>query len=209
MKKIPLFPLIAFIAFLLLSACATIKPAQPTETPTFHKISWQKRQAALAKIDTWTISGSIGATHNNKTDIASFDWKNIKNNCYVINMHSPLNLKTIRITGDDNETILWTTQTQKIIAKTPEELLISQLGWSIPISNMIYWIKALPAPHVSKIMQFDEYNHLTTLEQQGWQIHYSNFTAVNGIDLPYKIYFTNNELNIKMVVKNWQIGSKS
>jgi outer membrane lipoprotein LolB len=190
---------------LLLSSCATIKTTPPAAVPAFHKVPWQKRQAALAKLNAWTISGSIGATYNNNTDIASFDWQNISNNRYVINMHSPLNLKTIRITGDGNETILWTTQTQKITAKTPEELLVSQLGWPIPISNMIYWVKALPAPHVSKIMQFDDYNHLTTLKQQGWQIQYSNFTAINGIDLPLKIYFINNDLHIKMVIKRWQL----
>ena len=53
-------------------------------------------------------------------------------------------------------------------------------------------------------MNFDAYHHLVSLTQQGWNISYVNYTAVNGIDLPSKIILEHSALRVVIVITAWQ-----
>jgi outer membrane lipoprotein LolB len=83
--------------------------------------------------------------------------------------------------------------------------LRQEFGWSMPVSNLRYWIFANTAPTKVDVAQFDNYHHLIHLEQQGWQINYARFTPVNGIDLPAKIELHNAKVKIKIVLKSFQV----
>lgn len=201
---------------LLLTACSTLLSPPPTTqvTSTLHHLSWQQRQKQLRTIKSWYIQGAIGITHNNKTDIASFSWQN-KLRSYLINIYGPMHLSNVQISGDDTHATLLQSSGGKMQADSPEELLQRRLGWNLPIANLNYWIRSLPAPTSStnpKVkaseLQFDQDNHLIKLTQQDWQIIYSDYKSVNNVDLPSKIYLFTPQLRIKIVIKTWlEIGA--
>jgi outer membrane lipoprotein LolB len=189
---------------LLLSSCATIKQ---TPMPGTHYLSWKARQAQLAEISSWYASGSLGITHDNHSDIATFSWEK-NNNHYAINIHSPLNLKNVHISGNNANVTLWLSTTKQVSAKTPEELLQKQMGWMLPVSNLAYWIKGLPAPasNARKNITLDANNRLSELKQMGWQIQYTDFTSINGVDLPTKIRLQTRDFRMKLVIKEWKVS---
>lgn len=167
---------------------------------TFKYISWKERQAKIQKNKSWTINGRLSITHNKKRDIASFEWQQNPNN-YTINISGPLNLNSIKITGNANQVEFCQSGQACINAKSAEQLFFNQFGWRLPLSNMRYWILTLPAPTKIGATSFDNYGHLVALQQQGWKIYYSEFELVNNLDLPSMIELQNKRFSIKLKIK--------
>jgi len=171
-----------------------------------HNLSWSERQKQLRTLNTWNVSGSLSTTYNNKTNIAAFEWNNNQDN-YSINIHSAMNLVSVKIIGDSKKVVLLQSSGKRAEAASAEELMLHQLGWSLPIKNLNYWIRGLPAPRSAQTtLQFDSYQHLQKMTQQNWQITYASYGVFSGIDLPTKIYLTSpqSQLQAKIVIKQWQ-----
>ena len=184
------------ILLLFLTGCAIMQPHEEA----LHKIDWKTRKIELEKIKNWDIAGSISITQSHKTDIGTFYWHK-REKQYVIELSGPMSLNTIRIVGDDKKVTLQKSKNEQLTAATPEKLLFKQFGWELPISNLVYWIKAQPAPAPVQMMKLDSYNHLVQLKQQGWNLGYLMFKSFNDIDFPTKIYLWNESLRIKIAIK--------
>jgi outer membrane lipoprotein LolB len=188
-----------------LNGCAINQAPVSTQIAVPKYLTWQQRQTELNNLQTWTAEGSLSVTFDHKTDIAYFAWQqNAKN--YGIDLHAPLNLKQLQLVGNDKQVTLWESETS-ISAPTPEALLKERLGWTLPIANLVYWIRGVPAPTSATTpiatQQLDNFNHLTHMQQQGWDIQYVDFQAINNIDLPHIIYLQTEGLKIKIVIKKW------
>jgi outer membrane lipoprotein LolB len=202
MKRKFLAQNIILITTIFLAACSTLKPQE-----TLHYLDWQNRQIQLRQIHSWELNGALSINYRNKSNLASFTWQqNLQN--YFITLHGPLNLGSACIVGSAKGVYLQHHGNQIVSAHTPEELIYKQFGWSLPISNLQYWVFALPAPGQVKSQQFDAYNHLIKLQQQDWTIEYLNFCNINGIDLPQtiKMKHANGIINIKFVLKTWKLS---
>lgn len=186
----------ALIGMLFLSGCAYFQ-----RPPSFKQEPWKQRQAELRQIKNWEMSGALSITYNKKRDIARFKWVQ-KQDSYAMNISGPLNIGSVKIIGDADHVELWRTNKKSIVADTPEQLTKEQLGWRLPISNIRYWILSLPVPTKINAMRFDQYGHLTDLEQNGWQIKYVEFqtNAQKNIDLPKTILLNNKDVAIKIKV---------
>lgn len=177
-------------------------PAPTTPSVSYQKISWPQRQHALNRITDWDIDGAFSIRQPNKTTIASFDWTQKEKN-YRIRIHSSLDLYGVNITGRPGLVMLWRAQNDHFTARSPEQLMQQQLGWRLPVSNLYYWMRGLPAPGNYQA-QFDNYGHLSTLTQQGWQIQYAQYLSVRNVDLPQMLDLTNQDLGVKIVIKQWK-----
>jgi outer membrane lipoprotein LolB len=180
-----------------LSSCATY-------TPTGQRPAWAEEQRQLAKITSWQINGSIGFKYATQTTMANLAWEQ-KNNNYEITLYSLLDLVSVRLEGDENRVVFWRSATKSITAKTPEKLMADQLGWSLPLTNLRYWVRGLPAPNYPYKATFGNDQNLTSIEQQGWQISYQRFTQVGNLNLPSKMVLINGQIQVKIIIKNWQI----
>ena len=118
-----------------------------------------------------------------------------------------MGLNDIQVNGNEQQIILEQGTKQRLTAKTPEQLIKQQFGWSLPIKNLSFWILSLPAPHKLKQIKLDSAHHLIQLKQEGWLITYNNFVSINGIDLPTKIDLVNNTLFLRMIIKTWTLNS--
>jgi outer membrane lipoprotein LolB len=185
----------------LLAGCVSM--ALPTVNSQFEQKSWSQRKTALAKIHSWNIDGAFSIQSQKQTNIANYTWKQ-KGNTYQIQMHSSLDLYNVYIAGTPGAVELKESNKKALRAKTPEALMRDRLGWSLPISNLAYWIKGLPAPGKYQ-STFDRYNHLMKLKQQGWQITFSNYINVKQTAFPRALQIQGHGLRIKIVMKNWSI----
>ena len=96
-------------------------------------------------------------------------------------------------------------------ASTPEELLIQQWRWHLPVSNLQYWIRGLPVPNMPSQKQFDAYQRLSQMQQDHWYIQYSNYTRLSlnnnsSVDLPTRIAISSPDFKTKIVIYSWKIN---
>lgn len=137
---------------------------------------------------------------------ASLNWQQRNANNYTLYVMGPLGTGTAKISGSANQVTLATSDGQTRSAPNAQTLLLQQFGWQLPIASLRYWVRGLPDPHYSSKKQLDQYNHLVSLQQRGWQIQYQRYVAVTNIDLPSKLTLTNPQFRAKLIIKQWQIG---
>jgi outer membrane lipoprotein LolB len=188
-------------SLILLSGCAAMRPTLVTTTPL---ATWQQQQSQVERLRAWQLSGRMGVHLPNRNLLTSLVWSQQPQQ-YQITVYSPLNLGSVKIIGNDNRVTLWKTATESVSAASPEQLMQNELGWQLPISNLHYWVRGLPAPGSASQKQFDTAGHLIVLQQQGWTIHYRAFQTVQQIELPSRMELNNNVMRIRIVVQQWQL----
>jgi outer membrane lipoprotein LolB len=189
--------ILLLVGMLFLAGCAIFHP-----NPVFKHISWQERQARIQQNKDWVIHGALSITSNNKRDIVRFEWQQYQDN-YTINILGPMNLNKAKIVGSASKVELCQSNNKCVKAKTAEQLLFNQFGWRLPVSNIRYWVLATPAPTKIKDACFDQYGHLTSFKQQGWEISYSEFRVIKNMDLPSVVELKNKNFLIKLKVKDY------
>lgn len=199
MKKI----LLLFIAAFLLTSCATTPPQAISQD---KNLDWGTRVNTLSEIQTWDLKALISMRQRDqRADAwsATLQWRQTGHS-YHIALFGPLGSHHYELTGTPGNVQLATANGKIFTAKTPEALLRDQTGSEVPVSNLYYWIRGLPVPNIPAQKQFDAYHHLVLLKQQDWVIQYLRYTAVNNIDIPNKIFLENPQLNVKILINQWQ-----
>ena len=170
-------------------------------------ISWKDRKLAQSRITDWQMSGVFSITYGNKRDIANFNWQQKLDN-YTINISGPMDIGNARVAGDIGRVRFWRASGEVFEADTPEQLMESQLGWRLPISDIRYWILGIPAPTKVDYKYFDRYGHMNFFKQKGWQVKYSGFWCgvKKGVDLPQTIELTNKGVVIKIKIKKQRLN---
>lgn len=187
-----------------LAGCASVRE-QPG--PLNHPVvSWEKRQIALEHLQNWNISAvmAMRTQAGNEGGTANLKWQQHQQD-YSILLYGPLGADTTKIYGKPGRVFLETADGKKFDASTPELLLAQQTGWQLPVSDLYYWIRGLPAEGSPHRMQFDSSHHLVHLNQSGWTVDYLRYNTVNQIDVPTKLTLENIRLKIKIIINQWQI----
>lgn len=197
--------ILASVGLLTLASCATVSPPKVEPTTPQKTIAWENRVSTLSSIENWDLKGLIAIRQSKDAVSANWTWQQQANHHYTISLFGPLGSNSVQLTGSPDHVSLEMSDGKKFTAKTPEELVAQQSGWRLPVSSLYFWIRGLPVPGVPSQKQFDTEKHLTTLIQQGWRIQYLNYTPVNQMDLPSKMTLNNAELNVKIVIKHWQL----
>lgn len=192
-----------FVLSVVLYGCAS--PMQTNFKPqNYQPKPWEQRKSKLIQKKRWNLQGAVSVRIKDKTQMGTFGWQQQRDR-YTIQIAGPLNLAGVTLRGDRNSVALWRNGRWHY-ANTPENLMRQQLGWYLPISNMYYWVRGVPAPGILAKEQHDQYGHLISLEQQGWSIRYQAYQTRDNVDLPHTIYLNNQGLHAKMVIKQWQMG---
>ena len=194
------FPRIAlFLSSLIifLSGCASVAPKAPdTTTP------WKTRERALSALNHWQLSGKIAVIAPQDSGSATVDWQQTAEQ-YRITLLAPLGAGGMTLTGSDHHILLKTTDGKVAEASSPEALLRENGGLNIPVSNLRYWIRGLPAPGSNPQLQFDTFGRVSRIQQGGWNIDYLSYTRAYGLDLPSRMNITAAALKIKKMVYTW------
>ena len=96
-----------------------------------------------------------------------------------------------------------------LTAASPEDLILQQLGYELPVSFLEYWIKGMPAPNTPADLTFNELNQLTNLYQLGWSVSYTDPRLYGVIFLPRRVELTRpqNDIRLRFIGLNWNFDS--
>ncbi len=182
----------------LLSGCTTTQPL-----PEIN--NWDTYQARLSQLESWKLQGKLGVRLPDDSNSVYVDWEQAPKD-YAIRLSGPLGQGTTWIRGSDETVSLEQAGHAPLSAETPEELIYNALGWNLPISDLFYWVRGIPAPrtHITN-QEKTEAGALAFLEQAGWQLTYSRYNAVGPWQLPGKIVARRDALKLTLVIKEWHL----
>ena len=82
-----------------------------------------------------------------------------------------------------------------------------ELGWEIPLTSLGYWVRALPDPTMQAEQFFEPSGRLGRLQQDGWDINYNRYQAVDGVAWPAKLRLQRDDIAVRLVIDQWQPGA--
>ena len=165
--------------------------------------SWQAHKQLINPIDAWQINGKLGIRSEQESGSAVLFWLQ-RQDYFDIRLSGPLGQGSTRLTGRQGAVSLEVANRGTFKASSAEELMQQQLGWSLPVENLLWWVRGLPAPHSKSQVRLDSNSLLAKLEQDQWQIEYLSYRTENGLQLPERIKLSGAGLNITLVIKEWQ-----
>ena len=186
---------------LWLTACATQLPVDEQ----LIRDQWQANQDKLTQLDKWQLKGRIAVSMKKQAWSASLQWAQERQN-YQINIIAPLGQGSIELEGNGRGVSMRVAKNRVLHADAPETLLRENLGWSAPVSGLMYWIRGIPVPgqRVTNLL-LDEKGRVNRMQQSGWQVSYTGYLNQGGIDLPRKITLERGGFKLRLVVRNWLI----
>ena len=187
----------------LLAGCAGLLPQQSLDQGQGNPELWQQHRQQVAQIDCWQICGKVGIRAPQDSGSGTLFWLQ-RQDYYDIRLSGPLGRGAARLTGRPGNVLLEVANQGRYEAPTPEALLGEQLGWSLPVSHLVWWVRGLPAPGSKSRVTLNGDSRLANLEQDGWKIEYLSYVEQNGFWLPERVKLHGPDLDVTLVVKDWQ-----
>jgi len=196
------------IRFFFLISCALLISACANK-PHPRSIALSNHEANLASINQWQLSGKLGIKTPEESGSLSLRWHQ-QSDSYEISLTSPLGQKSFLISGDASQVTFKEKGKASITGRSPEALLKKTTGWNLPLTQLNYWIRGLPAPK-SKIKRIipNATGLMAQLEQSGWVINYPSYHSIQNHDqliyLPKKIVVQHNDFRLTLVIREWKL----
>jgi outer membrane lipoprotein LolB len=152
----------------------------------------------------WELSGAMAARNKNKAWSASVNWLQRGAGSYQIRLFGPFGSGSVLIEKQGG-TVVFHDGPKSATSKNADELLMQQTGVRLPVNNLYYWVRALPAPGSVQSAKRDQANRLIELHQAGFTITYLGYSNVGSTLLPTAIKLQGNGVFIKLIIKRWKI----
>ncbi|HUE93183.1 lipoprotein insertase outer membrane protein LolB [Pseudomonas sp.] len=194
--------LIVFSLIALLAGCAGLTSREALEGQGDAGL-WQAHKQQVASLDAWQISGKVGIRAPQDSGSGTLFWLQ-RQDYYDIRLSGPLGRGAARLTGRPGAILLEVANQGRYQAATPEQLMQEQLGLNLPVSHLLWWIRGLPSPDSKSRLNLDADSRLAQLSQDGWQVEYLRYAEQNGFWLPERIKLSGFDLQVTLVIKDWQ-----
>ena len=193
------------LAVLSLAGCAELSPYLTEQVA--DETAWDSRKIELEHFDKWTITGRVAVQSGQEGWSATLHWDQ-DHDRYNMRFIAPLGQGTYELEGGPERVSLLTAENRTFNAEDPESLLLDNLGWSVPLHGLKYWIKGVPEPGINtENLLLDDQGRLTDMQQSGWRISISRYSDFNGTQLPSRLYMHNDRFKLRLVVDDWKTSS--
>ncbi|MWV12807.1 lipoprotein localization protein LolB [Pseudomonas sp. R-28-1W-6] len=194
--------LIAIGLLALLGGCTSFTSREAIEGQG-NAAQWKAHKTQISALDAWQINGKVGIRAPKDSGSGTLFWLQ-RQDYYDIRLSGPLGRGAARLTGRPGAILLEVANQGRYQAESPEALLEEQLGWRLPVSHLLWWVRGLPAPDSRSRVTLDADSQLARLEQDGWQVEYLSYAEQNGYSLPERIKLHGENLDVTLVIKDWQ-----
>lgn len=173
------------LCLLSLAACTSFREVPSSATPLAPTVQDQP----------FDVSGRLAVNIDGKGHVAGFDWQHTLDSD-ALAIKSPIG-NTVASLQRDRDGVTMDANGERQHADDVETLTERQLGWPLPLANMVWWVRGHPAPSSPYAMTADG-----DLQQQGWLIHISRDAA--NLALPRRVELARPGLSIRLVLSDWR-----
>jgi len=186
----------------LLSACGIQQRSPPAPSlGQEESAKWRQHYSRMLALTQWHVQGKIGYHGNQEAGSAWLDWQQQGDRFHLL-LSGPFGAGTVAISGDSHEVTLRQPGHPDHIAASPAQLSIDVLGWELPIEELTYWIRGIPAPGASAQSRiFTEEVLLSSFQQAGWQLQLDKYRDTSAGRLPGKLRATRGATRVTVVIK--------
>lgn len=167
--------------------------------------SWLSHQKQLKQLHYWTINGRLAVSNGAESWNLDMSWQQ-QGHTYLIKLAGPLGAGKIQLRGDQNGVVLDDGENAPRYAENANRLLYENTGLDIPVEGMRYWVRGLPDPQMTNGGLDLLAGKIQKMHQGGWQLQYRRYQQVNETSLPQKLFMRRDDLDVRLVIDQWQLG---
>jgi len=193
------------LVFVFIPACSTVPPqaVDPSQSAELHDIN-----AGRIKSRTdWSLKGKLAIRNDKDGGSGKFQWSESLESSRM-DFHGAMGRGAWRMLADDQGARLELADGETHQAGTIDQLVRSQIGWTIPIDSLAWWVRGLAAPGDAENRLLDEKGNLVHLNQNGWVIEYGKYGRVGDISLPVRLTAQQANWKVKLVVRQWELSGE-
>lgn len=161
-----------------------------------HEALFRPAPVATVAVDApFSASGRLSVRFDGRGQMARFEWAHRSDGDELL-VNSPIGTTVARLTRDaDGVTLEADGKTWK--APDVETLTETRLGFTLPLANLVWWIRGRAAPGAPATFGEDG-----SLLQQGWLIRF--VADQPGAPYPKRVDLSRGDLSIRLVTDRWQ-----
>lgn len=193
------------LAALLLSACATTRPAGPVVPVAEAQARQAAREQALRADTRWGLEGRIAVSTGDQGGSGRIEWRQ-DGERFEVSLSAPVTRQGWRLTGGPEGARLDGLEGGPRTGPDAALLLREATRWDIPVASLAGWLRGLPAVDGQARMDFARDGRLSRLVEGGWTIDYTWPAA--AADLPSRIDARRDGARVRLAVDQWTDGSE-
>ena len=189
----------------LLAGCGTLPELVPSGRPSSASgATWRAHALALSRLRAWTMQGALVLRSAGDVSRVGMRWRQTRD-AYLVRFTGPLGVGLFEVEGSEAGVEARFADGRRARAESPEALLDREVGWSVPLAGLRYWIVGAPAlDGAVSTMELDGQGRLARLEQAGWTVIYERYGALDDLALPERIRFSSESVEATVVVRRWK-----
>ena len=193
------------VSAVLLAGCETLRELIPVDRePTKVDASWQAHARALSHFRNWFMLGTVAVRAGGEASRVAIRWRQTSDS-YLLRFTGPLGIGLLEVEGSATGVEARFPNGRRARAASPESLLEQEIGWSVPLEGLRYWVVGAPAPGgTTSSMEFDDHGRLAHLEQAGWTVDYERYGFLDDLALPERIRFSSETVEATIVIRRWK-----
>lgn len=187
---------------LVLSACAgqRVKPIQADAGRLAHQAV---RESALATHASWTLRGRLGVSDGHDSGSGSLEWTQ-NDGAFRFSVQAPVTGKTWVLSGDAHHAVLEGLREQPVAGSDAAQLLERELGWRVPVAQLVEWARGMRAPGAACITFRDD-GLPASIEQSGWKVEYLDYDESRDPPLPGKVFASQGSYKVRLAIREWAL----
>ena len=190
---------LVLVVGLSLAGCTAVAP------PALENSVWSTLQQDLHALPGWQLRGRVNVRYDNESWTPRILWQQ-QQMSYRIRLWGNFNLHHTTIVGRPGQVTLEQDDTV-LTASSAEGLIRQQLGYELPVSCLVYWIRGLPSPSSEAELAFNALHQLQQLQQDGWTVTYSDLRQYGRLSLPRRVEVSRaqHDLRLRFVGLHWTL----
>lgn len=193
---------LAVFAILVIQGCSTI----PRETLPDGLLDerYAARASELTAVESWSLRARIAVSDARDGGSGSLRWSTEGPDSHM-SFHGALGRGAWRLSSNPGGARLELADGSVYEARTVTELARLQLGWSVPVESLGWWVRGLQAPGDAERRLLDVDGVPTSIVQHGWTIEFGGRRDVNGVPMPDRVTARQGERRVKLVIREWSL----
>ncbi len=162
---------------------------------------------APAQLDAWDLQARVAVRAGADSGQGALSWERRASGQRFV-LRGPLGQTLARLTLDEAGARLEDGRQESRRAANAEELLHEASGWHVPLAQLDWWVRGLPAPGPIAAEERDGDGRLLHLAQSGWDVRFGDHRRFGPYELPGSLVLSitvaaAERIETRLVIDHW------
>ncbi len=167
--------------------------------------AYEQQRTRLLELDHWSLNGRFAIRYHDEGGSGIIRWIR-KGDDYDLRLYDALGRMQLRLWRESGRVSMQSREGELPDSESAEQLMQSQLGWSLPITALDHWVRGLEDPDLPLEAHQVDGLYVQSLSQAQWQIAYSRHELVDGLWVPGMIRIEGRDISLKLIVETWNLS---